>query len=219
MSVIVSEIPEFRVKFRDIFHLKNLYVMMHEYLVEEGFLDEDQTQRTLEGHKYVEIFYMEKFMQPRVAMRHGREVWIWWRTIKQPETKYSGYFRYKLDFDIHVNYLRDIEVMHQGKKMRANWGEIEIFIRPAVEADYRGTWENHWFFRHFLKLYNTRILSQEFDKREKELWREAYRFQGRVKQFLNMRNFIPIPEPFWHPMYGYEEDPRFQPPSGVAAPF
>ena len=39
---------------------------------------------------------------------------------------------------------------------------------------------------------------------EKELWREAYRLQGVVKAYLNLRNFIPVPEPFHPKLYGME---------------
>ena len=34
---IVADVPEFKVKYKDVFHLKNLYVMMHELLWEEGW--------------------------------------------------------------------------------------------------------------------------------------------------------------------------------------
>ena len=203
MSVIVREIPQFRVKYKDVFHLKNLYVMMHEYLAEEGFLDKNQNAGTLTGHMYSEILYMEKFIQKGLHAG-GKEMWVMWRTFKKPETKYSGYYRYKLDFDFHVVYMRDEEVMHHGKKMKINWGEIEFFIRPKIEADYRNQWEKHWLLKHLHKIYYQRILHHEFDKREKELWRKACRFQEKIKNFLNLRTFIPVPEPFWAPIYGYE---------------
>ena len=48
------------------------------------------------------------------------------------------------------------------------------------------------------------VESYKYDKREKELWREAYRFGGKIKRFLNLRTFIPVPEPFHAPIYGYE---------------
>ena len=197
------EIPSFKVKYKDVFHLKNLYVMIHEYLAEEGFLDEDQESSTLTGHKYTETLYMEKFIQKGVHLG-GKEMWVYWRTFKMPETKYSGYMRYLLDFDFHVMYMKDMEIMHQGKKMKIQDGEIEFFIRPKIEVDYRGGWRKHWLLKHLLKIYNGRILHHEFEKREKELWREAYRFQGKIKNFLNLRTFIPVPEPFWSPIYGYE---------------
>lgn len=205
MSEIVSNIPEFKVKYKDVFHLKNLYVMLHEYLLEEGFLSVGAEGYAAAVHSEIEKLYFEKFCQKGIHSG-GKEMWIWWRTVKMPETKYSGYFRYLLDIDFHVVYARDQEIMHQGKKMNINWGEIEMFIRPKVEADYRNEWTNHWFLKHFKDLYNKRILSQEFEKREKELWRDAYRLQGKIKNFLNMRTFIPVPEPFHPPIYGYEAE-------------
>ena len=47
-------------------------------------------------------------------------------------------------------------------------------------------------------------MSQEFEKHEKELWRETYRFQSAVKRFLDLRTFIPTPEPFHPKLFGME---------------
>jgi len=200
----VIKIPEFRIKYKDVFHLKNLYVMMHEYLTEEGFLDTDQAQNNQDGHRYAETLYMDKNVQKGLH-QGGKELWLWWRTIKQPETKYSGYFRYHLDFDLHIVYLKDQEVVHQGRKMKIQSGEIEIFIRPKIVADYREEWKDHWLMKHFHKLYFSRIVKYEFEKREKQLWRESYRFHAKIKQFLSMRTFIPVSDAFWTPIYGYEK--------------
>ncbi len=197
------DIPEFRIKYKDVFHLKNLYVMIHEYLTEEGYLDKDQSQNNQEGHRYTETLYMEKFVQKGINLG-GKEMWVWWRTVKAPETKYSGYYRYLLDFDFHVVYMKDEEIVHQGKKMKIQNGEIEFFIRPKIELDYKGEWANHWLLKHFHRLYYERLIKYEFEKREKELWREAYRFQAKIKQFLNLRTFIPVSDAFWQPIYGYE---------------
>ena len=203
MSVIVGEVPEFRIKYKDVFHLKNLYVMIHEYLAEEGFADKDQGSGNQEAHRYAETLYMEKFVQKGIH-QGGKEMWVWWRTMKSPEGKYSGYYRYLLDMDFHAVYMKDEEIIHQGKKMKIQSGEIEFFIRAKIEADYQGKWEKHWLLKHFHKLYYGRLIRYEFEKREKELWREAYRFQAKIKQFLNLRTFVPVSDPFWAPIYGYE---------------
>jgi hypothetical protein len=134
-------------------------------------------------------------------------MWVYWRLYKFHMGKFSGYFRNRLDVDMHMVYHQDLDVMHHGKKMRVQKGEIEFFIRPRIELDYANQWGTHWFLKHFKKLYNDRIMSQEIAKREKELWREAYRFQGQIKKFLNLRTFIPTPEPFHPAIYGYEAEP------------
>ena len=43
------------------------------------------------------------------------------------------------------------------------------------------------------------------EKKEKELWRDAYRIHAKVKQFLQLRTFVPVPEPFFARQFGYEE--------------
>ncbi|MFC1769313.1 hypothetical protein ACFLZX_06145 [Nanoarchaeota archaeon] len=190
-------IPEFRVKYKDVFHMKNLYVMLHEYLLDEGFVD------TTGDHNEIEKLYMEKTIQKGIH-GGGKEMWIWWRLIKKPEGKYSGFFRHHLDIDFHLMYGKDTELLHQGKKIKANSGELEIFFRPWIEADSQGKWHGHWFLKHALPLYIERIMSHDLDKREKELWREAYRVQGQVKKYLDLRQFIPVAEPFHPKMYGQE---------------
>jgi len=208
----VKEIEEMRVKYKDVFHLKNLYIMLHEYLYEEGWYGtpkaEKQGERYISmAHLNIEKLYLEKFCQTGLHSG-GKEMWVWWRLQKAPDTKFNAYFKYRLDMDFHMVYLQNREVMHQGKKMKVQWGEIEIFIRPWIEGDINGQWEKHWFLKHMQALYEERLLIQEMDKREKELWREAYRLQGVIKRYFNMRTFIPVPEPFHPAVYGYEAEPN-----------
>jgi hypothetical protein len=57
---LIKEVPEFRVKFNDVFHLKNLYIMMHEYLVDESWTGETgTTEQPSNTHRDIEKLYME----------------------------------------------------------------------------------------------------------------------------------------------------------------
>ena len=193
-------IPEFRVKYSDVFSLRNLYIMLHELLLEEGWLG-------MEGdsdHADVETLYSENVYQ-RGIHRGGKEVWFWWRAKKLLEGKYSGYIRNKLDIDAHVVYLQNMEVVHQGKKMNVQKGEIEMFFRARMELDYNNEWENHKFLKYIKPLYEKRIIHTELEKREKELWRDVYRIQNKIKQYLQLRTFVPVPEPFFPRQFGWEE--------------
>jgi len=199
----VRTIPQFKVKYKDVFHLKNLYIMMHEYLSEEGWRGPLSSSYGVFWHHDIETLYLEKFCQKGLHAG-GKEMWVYWRTIKSYEGKFSGYFKNHLDIDFHMVYMQDMEVMHQGKKMKVQQGEIEIFFRPWIESDVQKKWKDHWLLKHFQEIYESRIMVQDLDKREKELWREAYRLQNRVKRYFNLRVFIPTPEPFHYPIYGYE---------------
>lgn len=192
-------IPEFRVKYSDVFSLRNLYLMLHEMLLEEGWRGVDGDP----DHTDIETFYSENVYQKGIH-RGGKELWFWWRAEKFPEGKYSDYFKNYLDIDAHVVYLQNVEVLHQGKKMNVQKGEIEIFFRAKMKLDYRNKWDKG-FLKMIKPVYEKRIMHTEIEKREKELWRDVYRIQGKIKQYLELRNFIPVPEPFFARKYGFEE--------------
>jgi len=170
-------------------------------LLEENWRGADSDS----GHADIETLYSENVYQ-RGVHRGGKELWFWWRAFKFPEGKYSGYLRNLLDIDAHVVYLQTVEVVHQGKKLNVQKGEIELFFRARIESDYgHEKWENHKFLKYIKPIYEKRILRDEIEKREKELYRDVYRIQAKVKQFLQLRNFIPVPEPFFPRTYGWEE--------------
>ena len=86
------EVPEFKIKFSDVFSLRNLYLMLHQTLLEEGWYGEDGEK---DGSD-VEKFYSENVFQKGIY-RGGKEIWFWWRTAKDWEGKNSSYFNYKLE--------------------------------------------------------------------------------------------------------------------------
>ena len=194
------KIPEFRVKYRDVFSLRNLYLMLHEMLLEENWKGADGEM----DHSDIETLYSENVYQKGIH-RGGKELWFWWRAEKFPEGKYSGYIINKLDVDAHIVYLQNVEVVHQGKKMNAQNAEIEMFFRAKIVTDYNKEWENHKFLKYMQPIYEKRIIHAELEKREKELWRDAYRIQAKIKQYLQLRTFAPVPEPFFARQFGYEE--------------
>jgi hypothetical protein len=202
---IIREVPAFKIKYSDVFHLKNLYVMMHEYLCEEAWTGSGGTKEQPNStHSDIEKLYMERYHQ-KALHRGGTELWIWWRLQKNPWLKNNDYYQYRMEIDFHGMYMEKIEIMHQGKKIKVDKGEMEIEFRPKiVRMPLAAKWKSHWFLKHFRDIYEKRIIHQDLDKLEKDLWREAYRLQGVVKAYLNLRNFIPVPEPFHPKLYGME---------------
>ena len=200
MAPTEIRIPEFKVKYNDVFSLRNLYIMLHELLLEENWLGPDSDP----DHTDIETLYSENVYQKAVH-RGGKEMWFWWRAQKFLEGKYSGYIQNKLDIDAHVVYLETLEAVHQGKKVNVQKGEIEMFFWAKMILDDKDEWDKNWFLKYMKHIYEKRLIHVELEKREKELWRDVYRIQGKVKQYLELRTFIPVPEPFFARRYGYEE--------------
>ena len=106
---------------------------------------------------------------------------------------------------MHMAYIQDMEAIHQGKKIKVQKGEIEIFFRAKIESDPEGKMENHWILRNFKEIYEHRIIHDEIEKREKELWRDVYKIQSKIKDYLNLRNYLPTAPGFFPRKYGWEE--------------
>ena len=169
-----------RIKHKDFFHMKHLYILMHEWLVEEGWA-------TRHDVEFPEQLYLQREHQ-----KAGRELWIWWRMRKVPSK--NTYYRYDLDIDIHVILLKDVEVMHNNLKYKANWGEPEIKLFAKIVSDYQDKWKNHWLLKHFQTLFWKKIFFKDFEMHRKELYRDIYRFMEALKSYLKLKTYLPEPE-------------------------
>lgn len=173
----------YRVRHRDYFHLKNLYYMLHEWIVEEEWASGDD-------EKFPEKLYLQRDTQ-----KSGSELWIWWRLEKE----INNYFKYILNFDYHVILLRDAEIMSEGQKFKTNWGEVELMISAFVEIDHNKEWRNHPLLKYIHEIWQKRIYKKNIDMHVLLLYREAYRIQQLAKTYLKLKTYLPEPEgeQFW----------------------
>ncbi|MBI2546589.1 hypothetical protein HYV81_05405 [Candidatus Woesearchaeota archaeon] len=189
----IEAAPRFRVKYKDYFHMKNLYIMMREWLIEEGFVPRTDTE-----------FNEELYLQ-REHQKAGEELWIWWRFIKKPH-RGGNYWAYSLDIDFHVILLREVEVMHQGVKYKTNWGEPEIIMTARLIEDYEGLWRKNAFMSELHKIFIKRLFKKELESHRLELYREVYRLQEAIKTYFKLKTFLPEPElQKWWPQQGIGE--------------
>jgi hypothetical protein len=200
---VVREIEQFSIKYVDVYSLKNLYIMMNELLQEEGWLGFEEIESGMATHSDLETLYSENVYQQGIH-KGGKEYWIWWRARKKYQGRRSDYFLNVLDIDWHCVSMQEIEIMHQGKKMKTQQGEIEMFFKPRIISDVGYAWKNNWFLKHFKEIYEDRMMHAYLEKREKDLWRDAYRIQSKAKSYLTLRTWMPTPELFHPKQYGFE---------------
>jgi hypothetical protein len=193
----------FRVKFKDIFNLKEFYRAMHEWTVEYGWGSVESDGLTLEegpfGDHY-ETLYLE-----REHAGGNKEMWWWWRLQRLPVK--NSYYKWHMDIDYHILYMLPAEVMREGKKFKVNKGEVEVKIWAYLEFDYKGQWSKHPILRAFNKIFPNRIFRKElYEDHKIELYREMYTLQAYMKRWFKMRSFLPYEEitPFF-PSRAYPE--------------
>ncbi len=185
---IFPEFSPLRVKYKDVFDFKAFYEELWEWCKEHGWKDWEMDLDTF-----------ERFYGERITTGGVKEIWIRWRAYKPAEgtplTKQSdkevGYLTYYLDVDFHVLGLSSAEIVKDGKKIKADKGEIEISIRTFIEKNYEYEFANHSFLRHFLDIFTARIYKQKLEERQRELYREAYVMQTYIKQWFKMKTYLP----------------------------
>ena len=195
----VVQAARFRVKFKDIFHLKEFYRAMHEWMLEYSWSSVDSKGR-LENSDRFETLYLE-----RVGIDGDKEMWWWWRMQKIPTN--NSYYKYHLDIDYHPLYIVPTEVMRDGKKLKVHKGEVEVNIWAYLEFDYNGQWSKHPVLKLFNQMFPKRIFHKElYEDHKLELYREIYVLQAYVKKWFKLKSFLPFEEiTQFHDSWAYPE--------------
>ena len=181
-------VAKLEIENEETFHMKNLYKMIYNWLLEEGFTD-------LDNGDYPEIMYIE-----RILGSGSKEHRIWWRCIQVP--KKSQYYRYYLKIDYMTLNMKSIEVMHQGHKMKTDRGDCIIRIWAYLQLDYtyeddnsKG-WRSSPFMMRWDKLFRNRIYKAQIESYKVDLYKTSYRLQNVIKQYLKLKTLYEIPRPF-----------------------
>ena len=169
-------IPELQIIYRDVFVMVYFYKMLHFWLEEEGFLDPFKT------HEYMESEYIQRQLT-------NKEYHIFWKTEKNPID--SSYYKYHLDIDMRVILMSDVEVIKNGRKVKAQKGEMQVKINPWIEVDMGKGWETHPILKYISSYFRRRLYKREMELHKKELYRDAYRLQAVIKKYLEMKSFLP----------------------------
>ncbi|MEE9525465.1 MAG: hypothetical protein V3V78_02555 [Candidatus Woesearchaeota archaeon] len=182
----------FRVKYKDIFSLKQFYVAMREWLNEYGWSSVDSSGK-IEGTENWETNYIE-----RISPDGSKEMYWWWRVQKLPV--HNSYYKYHLDLNFHPIGVADTEVMRDNKKFKVNKGEVEVWVFAYIEFDYLGKWSSHPILKFFNQVFPKRIFRKElYEDHKLELYREAYTLQAYMKKWFKLKSFLPYEEitPFY----------------------
>ena len=164
----------FRIKDVDIFNLKAIYTMIHEWFVEQEFCKD-------------EADFPEIYMRERITAKKGKEILVFWRFHQQP---YGSVF-YNRTYDVMIKCvgIKDVEVMQEGKKFKLQKGTFEIKVWAYLEYDAKKTWRKHPILKHLLEIFVKRIYKKEVEMHRAELKREVEDLQKVIKEYLNLLRF------------------------------
>ncbi len=191
----IPVVKSVKVKYRDIFDMKEYYEALKEWMVEHEWKSfDDKTEEW-------ETYYSEK-----IGSGGAREIWIWWRLAKKaPETEA---LRYHLYLTFHTLGLASTEVIKGGQKINTHKGEVELEIEAYIEEKYKkaliegeldesGKRKKHLFnfvTKQIAFIFQKRIYTQTIEQRKKELYQEVYVLNNFIKQWFKMKRYLPYEE-------------------------
>ena len=186
-------LPALEVIYKDLFVMQPLYRMTRQWLMENAYTDpKDQNDTNLESG--MEVLYW--WRQGTHFNPNEKELRIWWRTIKSPinvGTAGSAFYKHHIDIDWNVIQMVDREIMREGKKEKVQFGELRVVIRPYIEvADVSKT----FLIKYFDYWFRTRLIKKNLEENRKILYQDAYRLQGTMKKYLELKSFLPEEEVF-----------------------
>lgn len=172
-------IANFQVKFRDVFNMQNTYEVMHDWIMENGWSEEDDAD-------FPETFYLKREDQLR-----GTESWIHWRFQKHPEG--TNTWRADMYVQFHILGMKETEILVDGQKTKTNSGEVEIKIWMYLIPEFK-SWRENFILKHFVDVLWKRFLYKDKERWRKQFYSEAYRFQEMIKALIKMPVYLPEKE-------------------------
>ncbi len=174
---------------KQVFTVENLYKMVHDWLVENKFFDK------VTGDDKFETLYMENISQDGT-----KEVNAWWRTEKSVAG--NKYYKYDIDIEYHVLLMKNVEVTYANQKIKTNQSEVTLRVHTNLILDPASKWTSG-FLKRFDSLFRKRIYKANIDAHMRDLYKQTYDLQARVKQFFKLNQFMEVGAELY-PKLGYE---------------
>lgn len=176
----------FRIDYKQLFDINYIY-----YALRDWFIDNKWATR-------IDSEFPEQLMIVRDNPQFGKELWIQWRFEKTPQPEKTKLWKYVLDVDWHILGMKDAEIVVNGKKVKANKGQLELDVRANLIFDYSKSWaktsilkaHKNWLMRNFYR--------KTFSKYKRVLHEEATKLQDAMKEYLRIKGYYEEKEmAFW----------------------
>ena len=184
------------IKYQGVFIFRSLYKETFEFLKDINYTDENR-------FRYMEIYYYEKRSNDPIE---GRAMWIFWRTDKIEPTDTSSYFKLAIDVDFHVRFMKDVEALVEGEKVKVQHGEVDVIITSYVWKDYKGGWSSHWLLKNMQEFWYKRIWSRSFEDKKHIVKEDMAKLARMIKQFFELQNYLPLEGKIFVPSHGYRRE-------------
>lgn len=183
------------ISFKGKINFTMFYKVVHFWLMENGYVD-------IDGEKdKIETFYYEK------AGENGAkpEMWVWWRAHK-PAPLRNKMFTHRFEIEFQILGMKNDTFVVDGQKFKANYGEVNIFIRPYLDMEFKKkAWKENPFTKFISKWWEFRAYLEQVNLHEDNLYEDFCKLHATIKQFLGLNTFYVYKAPMFHPPGGFPQ--------------
>ena len=156
-----NKIVEKKLKYVGIFDFKDAYSFLYTLISDWGYgLNEKSYSEKVKGD--------------------SKEIDISWEGSR----KIDDYFKFELLIDWKILGLKDAEVMKDGKKIKANSGEVEIKMTGILVKDYEDKWSGTPFMKFLRGVYDKFVIAKTTEEYEDKLTAEVEEAVDEMKAFF-----------------------------------
>lgn len=188
-----KEVTRYVFLYRDVFSFKLVYEMMRFWFQNKGYsyqgpyevkgsvVDQTSPDRIPKEEDFPETTYLHK------ESDMGTEVWLRWRCQKLlPQDPYWGF---EIDLDVHVLGLNPAEVVINGKKIKADKGEIEVTCVATLLQDVRKKVSTHPLLKHFYNFLFNVYYGDRITELEVDLENDAHDLKKALKDYFKLPTY------------------------------
>lgn len=173
---------DFEFKAIKVFHMKNFYKFVYWWLQEEGYRAANPEDE-IDDHP--ETFYEEWRMPDGDLQRR-----IWWRMLFNPEFhgQDSARHRYIIDLNYKNLFMRNVDTVINGRKVKAQEGEVEVVVNAYLWY-YTKDVEEHPLLKYFKYFFKKRWIKPMKEGYRDDLRARMRKFQDALRDFFNMATY------------------------------
>ena len=165
-----KQVVPFIIKYDGIFDLDKLYMVIQQWIIDQGFYFEEATVK----HKV-----------PSPAGAEKDYDFTGWRKINE-------YVKFHIRAYIKAYTLKDIEVIKEGKKRKLTKARLKIYIMGEVELDYNDRFEKNRFLLSLRAFYHKYIIKEDEGVIGGVWWDQLYyhvfKLHAIIKEHLDMES-------------------------------
>ena len=153
-----------KIKYNGIFSLKDFYLFCYKWLTEE-------TNLIMTENKY-----SEKIVGDAKDLKYR---WTGFR-------KLTDYFKFKIDVQVLIVGLKEVEIQNNGAKVKTNRGTVEMRVKGILERDYEGKFEKTAGKKFLRSIYEKWIIPSRIEQFEEKIIEDCDEYLNQAKAFLDL---------------------------------